>query len=138
MEPMRTTAIDTTTTTLIPTFTTVTTTTTSTTTVTTTTTTTTIMISTNPTTTFVPMRQAQIHNERITTAKPLNNTYRSRNHSTQHWLKTSHSTTEQILINYTDRSTLDICDGFYDAITMYKGILFIFKGQVNKNFSYGD
>ena len=33
-------------------------------------------------------------------------------------------------INYIDRSKFDLCDGFYDAITMYKGILFIFKGQV--------
>jgi hypothetical protein len=29
-----------------------------------------------------------------------------------------------------DQSKLDLCDGFYDAITMYKGVLFIFKGQV--------
>lgn len=44
-----------------------------------------------------------------------------------------HASTEQVKINYTDPSKLDLCDGYYDAITMYKGILFIFKGQVNFN-----
>jgi hypothetical protein len=45
------------------------------------------------------------------------------------------NSTEPMKINYVDRSTLDLCQGFYDAITMYKGILFIFKGQVSFCFS---
>jgi len=63
----------------------------------------------------------------------INNSYRTKNLSTHHWFQSYHTTrttTEQIKINYIDRSKLDLCDGFYDAITMYKGILFIFKGQV--------
>ncbi|CAF1198928.1 unnamed protein product, partial [Adineta ricciae] len=36
---------------------------------------------------------------------------------------------QQSQINSIDRSKLDLCDGYYDALTMYKGVLFIFKGQ---------
>ena len=131
IEPIRTTILETTTTTtIISTLTTVTTTTTtaSSTTITTTTT------SPSPTTSMLPLKQAQIHNERPSTVKMLNHTSRTRNSSTQHWFPLYHpTTTEQIPINYSDGSKLDLCDGFYDAITMYKGTLFIFKGQVRNN-----
>lgn len=85
------------------------------------------------------INQAQIHDEttrtlptptRPTTTKIKNYSHRIKNYSTHHWLQSYQTTTEQMKINYTDRSKLDLCDGFYDAITMYKGILFIFKGQV--------
>jgi hypothetical protein len=55
--------------------------------------------------------------------------------ATDNWLQSYHQTrssTEPMKVNYADRSKLDLCDGFYDAITMYKGILFIFKGQVRR------
>ena len=102
--------IETTTTTLMPTVTTIETTT-----------------ITNPITTLALINQAQMHDE-STTKNP------SRFKTTHQWLKTSYTTTQKIKINYTDRSKLDLCDGFYDAVTMYKGILFIFKGQVSFRF----
>ncbi|CAF2521587.1 unnamed protein product [Rotaria sp. Silwood2] len=124
-----------TTTTLLPTLTTIETTT-----------------STNPITTIAVTNQEKIHSETTTiittttttTAAAIvtvNNSYETKDRhitkspmpkSTNHRLQ-SHlerqTSTEQIKMNYTDRSKLDLCDGFYDAITMYKGILFIFKGQ---------
>jgi hypothetical protein len=115
IESLTTNIIETTTTTLMPTLTTTETT-----------------IPTRPITTLALINEAQIHNERTTTTtKMMNYSYRTKNLSTHHWLQSYHTkTTEQIKFNYFDRSKLDLCDGFYDAITMYKGILFIFKGQV--------
>jgi len=84
-------------------------------------------------TTLALINEAQIHDETTKKITTINSSYRPQNSSTHHWLKSHHSTTtttEQIKINYIDRLKLDLCDGFYDAITMYKGILFIFKGQV--------
>jgi hypothetical protein len=84
-------------------------------------------------TTLALINEAQIHDETTKkTTTTINSSYRPQNSSTHHWLKSHHptTTTEQIKINYIDRLKLDLCDGFYDAITMYKGILFIFKGQV--------
>jgi hypothetical protein len=78
-------------------------------------------ILTSPITTLALIKEEQIPDETTTT----------RNSSTQRWLQSYYTTTAPpIQVNYTDRSKLDLCDGFYDAITMYKGILFIFKGQV--------
>lgn len=95
---------------------------------------------TSPITTLALIDQAQIHNELPTRRTPI---VRTRNRttnsqptvkpSTNHWLESYYQTrtsTERMSINYTDRAKLDLCEGFYDAITMYKGILFIFKGQV--------
>jgi hypothetical protein len=116
IESLTTNTIETTTTTLMPTLTTTETT-----------------IPTRPITTLALINEAQIHNERTTTTttKMMNYSYRTKNLSTHHWLQSYHTkTTEQLKFNYFDRSKLDLCDGFYDAITMYKGILFIFKGQV--------
>ena len=121
-EPITTTnIIETTSTTVMPTLTT------------TETTITTSPTTTTTTTTLPLINEAQIHNERIsttTTTKMINYSYRTKNSSTQHWLQSYHTSTERVEIDYLDRSKLDLCDGFYDAITMYKGILFIFKGQV--------
>ncbi|CAF3482658.1 unnamed protein product [Rotaria sp. Silwood1] len=101
--------------------------------------------STYPITTLAVTNQEKIHYETITTTTTtivtVNNSYETKHRhitkspiakSTNHRLQSHlerHTSTEQIKINYTDRSKLDLCDGFYDAITMYKGILFIFKGQ---------
>ncbi len=87
-------------------------------------------IATSPITTLALVNKAQIHDKATTTPKMINYSHRTKNLTTYHWLKSYHTTTERVKVNYIDRSKLDLCDGFYDAITMYKGILFIFKGQV--------
>jgi len=106
--------------------------------------TTTITTTTRTTTTttstavMMMMNEAQLQNENRPSKIPLN---RTRNRlttnptgkkSTDQWIQSfyqTRTTTEPMKINYTDRSKLDLCEGFYDAITMYKGVLFIFKGQ---------
>lgn len=96
-----------------------------------TTTTTTITTVTTTTSTSSQRTLAIIDEEPIlnkpfsTTRKMSHSPSRMKNSSTHQKIPT-----ESIQINYTDRSKLDLCDGFYDAVTMYKGILFIFKGQV--------
>ncbi|CAF0923697.1 unnamed protein product [Rotaria sordida] len=92
--------------------------------------------STNPITTLAITNQEKIYSEATTTIVALNHSYETKDQhitkSTNHRFQShfeNHTLTEQIKINYIDRSKLDLCDGFYDAITMYKGILFIFKGQ---------
>ena len=104
----------------------------------------------NSLTTIVLMNEAQLQNELTTLKIPMNRPpNRSMNNptlrkSTDHWYQSYYQTTttttstESMKINYTDRSKLDLCEGFYDAITMYKGILFIFKGQVCHSFLYID
>ena len=82
-----------------------------------------------------------------TSSQPISYSYRSKTRytsrspslkSTSHWLHSYHETrssTAKTNVSYADRSKLDLCEGFYDAITMYKGILFIFKGQVRRSRS---
>lgn len=102
--------------------------------------TTTVAAATTTTTmVMMPRNEAQLQNDSPPLKMPLNRT-RNRLASsptgkkpTEHWVQSfyqTRTTTEPTQVNYTDRSKLDLCDGFYDAITMYKGILFIFKGQV--------
>jgi hypothetical protein len=105
---------------------------------TTTTTTTTTTTSNSPITILTLTNKAQIQGETTTTyLNRTKNRYVTNSTPTKlsrHWLQSYHETrtsTEQIKVNYTDRTKLDLCDGYYDAITMYKGILFIFKGQVS-------
>lgn len=98
-----------------------------------TTTATTTTITTMPTTTITSPQTtlALLNREQSSKRKSSQHSSRIKNSSTNHWFQTQHKITiEPIQVNYTDRSKLDLCDGFYDAITMYKGILFIFKGQV--------
>lgn len=95
-----------------------------------TTTTTITTTTTHPPTTLALFNLEQSSTKPISTKKSSQHSSRIKNSSTNHRFQTQHKmTTEQIHLNYTDQSKLDLCDGFYDAITMYKGILFIFKGQ---------
>ena len=127
--------------------------------------TTTITTAINPLTPLLSINEAQIQDEQAakatisstvtattttTTAmssRSISYSYRSKSRytsrspslkSTSHWLHSyheTHSSTAKTNVSYADRSKLDLCDGFYDAITMYKGILFIFKGQVSRSSS---
>lgn len=91
-------------------------------------------------TSILSINEAQIQNEFLT-PRPSFTRIQNRSRSSHSLSKTStnhrfninterETSTKSQTISSIDLSTLDICDGFYDAITMYKGILFIFKGQV--------